>query len=1258
MDAPTDLQPFPVTRFIYYGDHRYYYAYGNTPAEDFLENITEIKTPTVLLLGCGDIRSCFYTLWKNFDPQHKRHFNGVHFVLNDCSAAVLARNILFLYLCLQMPSKKEDTKKWVASLWSIWYCHQLLPEHEIVLRGALKTLMRWSGSAQSWSEMTANPLRRMVHFASPSTLHQIRYYWEAWYHRRIDPASIQALRAMRKAQYIQQLRGQADNVSASITNTSLGLLGPSFSSQMFGAMQKEIKIYLDSGNAFAESVLDLPAPTEKCVINPTFFERSDGRYTLHYLSEPYNCFFQTVVFSPKELKKMGTPKSLLNQLIVDDESFESQLTLSNSVQQFFLCLSSAAAILERASSHPIPHVSFTFQSCDALEFCQFLRHNACEFTTCTGFEPVFDLVHSSNLIDHLSPPNLVLSVAPLLRENGYLLTTSMLYKTIAATAESYLQACFGFESKLLPLVCGIRCMGHEGRYASPVSPQPVSCSLGSVGLATLSSKLLIWQRVSTPPLRLASLDSGSAVAILRALNSAISIAVGSFFASSGGLRTTGHLNTGTVIQLLQCFVTQLASDVGCTDYRFWEPLCATLRDRVDIKPFMISLQTQAILHGVHLHLTVCRDDCPLCTQKPLTDTVSQFSIAFEVLPAVPDTVSTPAFVLFLHRASCTDLLQMLLSSGNEMHIIDCLAGSELGSKLKLDFFVPPSFAEDGYHITAASFVLAQAGMMPFNMPTMVMQGKLADFRAPQITYCFQQLQSRLAATESAFGKVSQHSGDGDRFETVVSLSGATVSALEKQNIDLRRISDSEIEVSCGNYSIRISYPHPVHYNNTSVKLSRKRKMVTVEVPRKAHQYFEEMPLFVANPDNKLSLPPVSIGLKLCTTFCAMQFTDKDREIMKECDRDIAVMPAEVNLKETVNALFQFESCDFIHLSFSSSGVHGLLVIHSRLFDQQNRSPAIDLSFCFLEMSFLYQVAPQWQEMTPDKIRNIIVNEEEYDLLKKVFHHFARRTVTTSRKPYGCMPLLIKHKIDRYFTRAVVYPLYTDPDAFVETMGFSKHVNAPHMSTAVTNPPDRTQAVKEFGSPMKCSFCGTRSDELKKCGRCGKAQYCRQECQKQHWKVHKQICASQSAAPPDARVPQVPRHPAASVTTSQGKLGASSTKRSKRKCSFCGSQPDVVKQCSRCGEAQYCGPSCQKKHWKEHKLTCNPKSEAHPSVRDESLHSPPNVAQKIDHDKCEGCEKEFSSLRKCRCHQVSYCSVECQRKDWQKHKDVCSAKKQV
>ena len=60
----TETKYFPATRFIDYDkDNNYYYAYGNTPPLDLLQSVTaDVSEPEVLLLGCGDIRSCLYTL--------------------------------------------------------------------------------------------------------------------------------------------------------------------------------------------------------------------------------------------------------------------------------------------------------------------------------------------------------------------------------------------------------------------------------------------------------------------------------------------------------------------------------------------------------------------------------------------------------------------------------------------------------------------------------------------------------------------------------------------------------------------------------------------------------------------------------------------------------------------------------------------------------------------------------------------------------------------------------------------------------------------------------------------------------------------------------------------------------------------------------------------------------------------------------------------------------------------------------------------
>ncbi len=94
---------FPLSRYRLGARYAFYYAFGNTPAQDFLACSKGVNEPAVLVLGCGDTRSCFYTLWKNFNNSSApSRFEGVRFVLNDISAAVLARNVLFLHLCPKM----------------------------------------------------------------------------------------------------------------------------------------------------------------------------------------------------------------------------------------------------------------------------------------------------------------------------------------------------------------------------------------------------------------------------------------------------------------------------------------------------------------------------------------------------------------------------------------------------------------------------------------------------------------------------------------------------------------------------------------------------------------------------------------------------------------------------------------------------------------------------------------------------------------------------------------------------------------------------------------------------------------------------------------------------------------------------------------------------------------------------------------------------------------------------------------------------
>ena len=161
---------------------RFYYAFGNTVPDDLLEHVSSNTEPSILMLGCGDIRSVFYTLWKNFDPLVSQQcFRTINFLLNDDSAAVLARNILFLYLVLRMPDGlSEERLQWISAMWAIWYSHKLLPYHKKVLNESLKKLTEWSTSQHAWQQAPQNPLKDLVKFMTDVTLCNIHNMWQRW----------------------------------------------------------------------------------------------------------------------------------------------------------------------------------------------------------------------------------------------------------------------------------------------------------------------------------------------------------------------------------------------------------------------------------------------------------------------------------------------------------------------------------------------------------------------------------------------------------------------------------------------------------------------------------------------------------------------------------------------------------------------------------------------------------------------------------------------------------------------------------------------------------------------------------------------------------------------------------------------------------------------------------------------------------------------------------------------------------------------
>ena len=1158
MEASPTKKPFPIPRYVHYANFRYYYAYGNTPAEDFLQNANGLKEPDILLLGCGDLRSCFYTIWKNFNSSIPKHFDGVHFVLNDYSAAIIARDVLFIYLCLQMPHEEPVVKKWISAMWAIWFCHELLQDHKQVLINALQELIKHSKSVNVWSNVS-NSLCKLVKFTSQDTLTAVRQTWVMWHKEEIGVKSVKQMNANRIAEQTAKI----PNIAAATEGTVMGLVSPllmqNLPQKTINLMEAETTNYFQNGSIFAEKVLEIPISCGNTSPNLTFYERKDGKYTMHYASVPFKCFYHSYQFSQEQMKVLNMSRPAASKLLVKTCCFESQPFLSNSVQQFAFWLRSCATTLHQMCPVDCTSslITFTFHYSDAIDFCLQLQNH-----TVTECKILFDLVYSSNLCDHLALPNLVLAVLPLVKPGGFLFTTSLLYKTIAPTAEEYLRVLFGVEPMLLPSLFGVRCINHEGEsFSSVVSVQPVPFGWGHFFYSGQWPKLFIWERVNSLPLKHSCLLREYNMAM--SLTAAICNTITPLLACTKGCQTTDHLCSATAMQMLQCFAAQVEDDVK--SHLFWEPLYSLLMQQKESRLFLHSLQTTALLHGLHLHLTLDQGTCPMCLTVPLTNYLGQFEVMFSVDSLSPGTL-TPNFMIFIHKDTATFRdalnLQKISMLDPDIHIIDCLNGVPCGNQLALQFYLPLQFLHDNYNLTVVSYtILSQTLNNDVNFPSIVTTRSLSRCQhMSEITYTFRDTKPSDPAPVTSLGMLKSNAGDGKVHETVISINDPSQ---KPPSCDC--VSSTEVKILLGSHKYVIPYHYPVDYDRLSIKISRKQKVITILASRQAHMFDLEKPLFSVNTSDDFNLLRMPLSDQLMISFCGMQFTKQERVIMEKCGRDFNQMPPMINLKESFNFFFQCQDDYFFNIE-AAFDTRALIIVQDRVLNLQHDTPAVDLAFCFLEQSFVDKVTQQWQKITHLHTRDIEADEAELELLKKTLTYFAKRTFGWSlSKATGRLQLLEHHKISRYFTRAVVYPLFADPDLCMQGRN-QLSGSDPLLLLKHKRPQENSEKEKSQGG---CASCGIASTDLKKCSSCKRTKYCSVECQKRHWKVHKKICKSSEQVTTTPEKSSVASDPAEATFT---------------KCTGCERESSSLRKCP-CHKVAYCNKACQHKDWYRHKTEC-------------------------------------------------------------------------
>ncbi|KAF5642645.1 uncharacterized protein FTJAE_3533 [Fusarium tjaetaba] len=379
------------------------YAAGNTPATSLTRSVPQGQDVSVLSLGCGDVRNILYTTYLEKGlPQRK-----IDFTCCDVVEKILARNAFFLIFLLD-----EDCKLSDEQLWNVYY-HLFVDEETAKIVSATATkLLNVSKSLDEWNSSSWG---KSIRFCDADTLSDVRRVW----------MSIKAAASKCQSDSYMETFQQNIQPSKDIHDQKLGS-GHINLTAMRSAAPLSIQAGAKIGDVSAQYWKNgtvTPRQAKDKLPNPLLASLLSQNDILHYASDPVLGFHLATAYaallegSPLEPKIRGkefvasaAAKTQFNEWISAFKSLKSNIVIRFAVADALtLCHSLQAAYttgkpanLYRRTWDPRPLVL------DPKEYGK------------GGSGPsVFDMIDTSNLCDHIGALNIIFAAGPLLKDEPW-----------------------------------------------------------------------------------------------------------------------------------------------------------------------------------------------------------------------------------------------------------------------------------------------------------------------------------------------------------------------------------------------------------------------------------------------------------------------------------------------------------------------------------------------------------------------------------------------------------------------------------------------------------------------------------------------------------------------------------------------------------------------------------------------------------------------------------------------------------------------
>ncbi|KAI6104714.1 hypothetical protein EV401DRAFT_2275047 [Pisolithus croceorrhizus] len=475
---------------LYWPGRIYFYPIGNTSAVCLTEELPPEHKADVLLLGCGDPRHVLYTVYADMSISNEPR--KLDITCCDVDAAVLARNTLLFTLLVD-----DGAEDRLPSIWNVFY-HMMLDENSLsLLIEQCRKLVPLAESLDSWRR---GPYAHVVNMCNSDTLSEIGQFWKYW----LETSNFNVTQAKRfKEDFENGIKKVRKRVEDSFITTSMRSAGPLAPITSF-IVSEQFKQFWKTGVTDDGSSDTKPANSP----NPTFaFSLFGDEFAVHYGTDPILGFHLAEALASSGLELSTKTTSVIPKVV------------RTARQQFSTW---CKAVIHRVQNSSASSASLIVRmyAGEALAFCQALRsvHTSVVHTpiftapwrrsvvqlddtlySLSASSPAptsFNVIETSNLLDHLGLHNLLIASIPLLFDSpSSTLYTEALLPAGDSPAQGILDHMCG-DLSTISLLLGVVPSAYISRFTTRSNTAEIA--MGAMGQTHRSQyhERLAWKHIN------------------------------------------------------------------------------------------------------------------------------------------------------------------------------------------------------------------------------------------------------------------------------------------------------------------------------------------------------------------------------------------------------------------------------------------------------------------------------------------------------------------------------------------------------------------------------------------------------------------------------------------------------------------------------------------------------------------------------------------------------------------------------------------